>query len=180
MTCSFLKPHMHITANPGLHCHPRTIHDKPDWVGQATPPLASFRLLILMWCQITIHQRELKTSAAHTSSGGRRRWGGLWVIRVGLKTETEDERERNARGRDERAEKEGERAVRNDGAAAFISLWICMWEGGTQRERGKEGRDGFRESGRALQDGWVNRRAQRSGFTAEHVSFHVLVVEEAD
>lgn len=73
-----------------------------------------------------------KDSAAHTSSGGRRRWSGLWVIRVGLKTETEDERERNARERDERGKKEGERAVRNNGVSAFISLWIWMWEGGRE------------------------------------------------
>lgn len=52
-------------------------------------------------------------------------------------------------GRDEREKKEGERTVRDNGVAAFISLWICMWEAGTEREAGKDGRrDGFRERGR--------------------------------
>lgn len=46
---------------------------------------------------------------------------------------------RNARVRDERKKREGERAVRDDGGAAFIGLWIYTWE----REGGKD-TDGFR------------------------------------
>lgn len=41
-------------------------------------------------------------------------------------------------GRDER-KKEGERAVRDNGVAVFISLWIYMWEEGTEEEGGKDG-----------------------------------------
>lgn len=43
-------------------------------------------------------------------------------------------------GRDERGEekKEGERAVRDNGVAAFNSLCIYMWEGGTEREERTE------------------------------------------
>lgn len=37
------------------------------------------------------------------------------------------------------AKKEGERTVRNNGVAAFISLWICVCEGGTEREGGSDG-----------------------------------------
>lgn len=38
-----------------------------------------------------------------------------------------------------KGKKEGERAVRDNGVAAFISLWIYMWEGGTESEGGKDG-----------------------------------------
>lgn len=48
-----------------------------------------------------------------------------------------------------KGKEEGERPVRNNGVAAFISLWICMWVR-RDRERGRKGwRDGFRERGRA-------------------------------
>lgn len=45
--------------------------------------------------------------------------------------------ERNAGGRDERRGGR-ERPVRDNGVAAFISLWIYMWEG--WRGGGREGR----------------------------------------
>ena len=71
-------------------------------------------------------------------------------------------------GRDERGKKEGERAVRDNGVAAFISLWIYMWEAGTEREAGKDGRrDGFRERGRAprVMGEWTRQhRGQGSSF----------------
>lgn len=47
--------------------------------------------------------------------------------------------------------KEGERAVRDNGVAAFISLWISMWEGETVREGGKDGEmDLGREGGHLI------------------------------
>lgn len=47
--------------------------------------------------------------------------------------------------------KEGERAVRDNGVAAFISLWISMWEGETEREGGKDGEmDLGREGGHLI------------------------------
>lgn len=60
--------------------------------------------------------------------GGR---DGSWRIKESFRTETEDARERNAGGRDEK--EEGERAVRDNGVAAFISFWIWTEEGGTER-----------------------------------------------
>lgn len=42
----------------------------------STPPLASFYLLILMRCQITIHQRELKTVLGRTQPTHHLEGGG--------------------------------------------------------------------------------------------------------
>lgn len=45
---------------------------RQDLVRDCTPPLASFHLLILMGCQITIRQHELKTAQPthHLEGGG--------------------------------------------------------------------------------------------------------------
>lgn len=37
-----------------------------------------------------------------------------------------------------KGKREGERAVRDNGVAAFISLWIYIWEGGAVREERTE------------------------------------------
>lgn len=47
--------------------------------------------------------------------------------------------ERNAGGR-EGGMKGGERAVKDNRVAAFISLWIYIWDGRTEKEREREDR----------------------------------------
>lgn len=139
----FKSTHTHIsTPRPALSSK------NYPWAGLRKAVYTSFGIFSPAYLDVMSNHHSstwIKDSAAHTSSGGRRRWGGLWVIRVGLKTETEDERERNARKGWKRGKRERERTVRNNGVATFISLWICMCEGGTERE---EGRDGEMDLGR--------------------------------
>lgn len=48
-----------------------------------------------------------------------------------------------------KGKKWGERAVRDNGVAVFISLWIYIWEGGIEREGGKDGEMDLKREGRA-------------------------------
>lgn len=117
-------------------------------------PLASSHSLIWMQRQITIHQHELKTVHGKRSPHiiWRRQWAGLWVIRARM----------NVKGM-QKGEKAGEWPVRDNGVAAFISLWIYMWDGrmGLKEERAHIWIRGKGEG--TVLEGWVNRATQRSG-----------------